>query len=146
VFAIEVKFPDGAASMPGAPAEAVGRIVIGDFEETLKIPLGFWGAAEYRQSWRRAFDVIRDNPHSMSCLMVAMTNPEDSNFLECWPMYRDGNFVYIQNSLIFLDELNLRFSTEEPWASLGPRREFDEYGNKISEWKICIESLEDFFR
>lgn len=145
VFAIEVGAPGESDNTAGDPVEAIGRIVIGDFEENFSIPLGFWDLSEYRQSWKRAYHVIRNSPHSRSCLMVAMTDPEQSNFLVCWPLYRENEEVHIQNSLIFLDELEVDFDVEEPWVPVGPRRLLNEDGAEISEWTASMESLREFF-
>jgi hypothetical protein len=58
VFAIELRSPQEAGRENGAPAEASGIIVIGDFTETFRAPLGFWEPSDYRDSWRRAFEVL----------------------------------------------------------------------------------------
>jgi len=108
VFAIELRSVPEAAEGNGGPAEAPGTIVIGDFAEAFRAPLGFWGTSEYRRSWRRAFEVLDAGTRSVSCLMTAMTDPRISNFVVCWPMYRDGEDVYIQNAIIFLDEAGVR--------------------------------------
>jgi hypothetical protein len=129
----------------GGPVSATERIVIGDFEETFPITLAFWALFDYRRSWRKAYDVIKEYPYSKSCLMVAMTDPENSNFLTCWPLYREGEEVRVQNSLIFLDELEVAFDVEEPWASLGSRRTVNEDGIEISEWTVSMSELRNFF-
>lgn len=51
----------------------------------------------------------------------------------CLPLYRDGDTVFIQNSLIFLDELSQAFDIENPWLSIGPRNVVNEDGVRISE-------------
>ncbi|MEU9179133.1 hypothetical protein AB0C90_20170 [Streptomyces sp. NPDC048550] len=145
MFAIEVESQEASGDMTGSLTEAVGRIVIGDFVETFRVPLGFWSESDYRRSWRQAFDALKDGLNSRSCLLVSMTDPENSNFLTCWPMYRDGENVYIQNAIIFLGELELGFDTGEPWASIGPRCTIDEDGNKISEWETSMDSVRNFF-
>jgi hypothetical protein len=33
--------------------------------------------------------------------MTSMTDPGTSNFLICWPVYRAGEDMYLQNALIF---------------------------------------------
>jgi hypothetical protein len=145
VFAIELESQEASGDRTGNLAEAVGRIVIGDFVETFRIPLGFWSESDYRRSWRQAFDALKGDPNSRSCLLVSMTDPESTNFLTCWPMYRDGDSVYIQNAIIFLDELESDFDIREPWASISPRCAIDEDGNKISEWVVSMDSVRDFF-
>ena len=147
MFAIELQSPPRAGEGNGGAAEASGRITIGDFTETFWAPLGFWGESDYRRSWRDAFEVLNADPDSMSCLMTSMTDPRASNFLVCWPMYRAGEDVHVQNALIFLDEAGAEdFDLAAPWGFVGPRRETDEDGNKISEWITSMDSLREFFR
>lgn len=145
MFAIELLALPESGEGNGSPAEASGRIVVGEFTETFRVPLGFWNESDYRHSWRQAFEVIKANPRSTSCLMTSMTDPENSNFLVCWPMYREGENVYIQNAIIFLDEIVEAFDPAVPWGSVGPRHGIDEDGNKISEWITSMDSLREFF-
>jgi CdiI N-terminal domain len=91
------------------------------------------------------FEVLNANPHATSCLMTSMTDPRNSNFLTCWPMYREGEDVYIQNTLIFLDEIEGDFNPAAPWDSVGPREVIDEDGNRVSEWITSMRSLREFF-
>jgi contact-dependent growth inhibition (CDI) system CdiI-like immunity protein len=144
VFAIELQPQQQPGEGNGDSAVAFGRIVIGDFTETFRVPLGFWDESDYRRSWRRAFEVLNANPRAISCLMTAMTDPGNSNFLTCWPMYREGEDVYIQNALIFLDEIE-DFDLMAPWDSVRPREVIDEDGNRISEWTTSVRSLQEFF-
>jgi hypothetical protein len=145
VFAIELQSSREADEENDGPAETSGRIIIGDFTETFRVPLGFWDESDYRRSWRQAFGVLDANPRSTSCLITSMTDPRSSNFLFCWPMYREGEDVFIQNAVIFLDEIEETFDPATPWAYVEPRRGIDEDGNKISEWITSIDSLREFF-
>jgi hypothetical protein len=146
MFAIELQSqPKADEEGDGGPAEACGRIVIGDFTETFTVPLGFWGESDYYCSWRQAFEVLAASPTSTSCLMTSMTDPSNSNFLVCWPMYREDENVYIQNAIIFLDEIDGAFDPAAPWSYIGPRLGIDEDGNKISEWLTTMDSLREFF-
>jgi hypothetical protein len=146
VFAIELQSRPEAGEANDGSAEASGKIIIGDFTEAFSIPLGFWGVSDYRHSWQQAFEVLNGNLHSTSCLMTSMTDPRQSNFLVCWPMYREGEDVYIQNAIIFLDEIEQAFDPAAPWGSVGPRRGIDEDGNRVSEWITSMDSLREFFR
>lgn len=145
MFAIELRSQEEAEEGNGDSAHALGRIVIGDFTETFRVPLGFWYESDYRRSWRQAFEVLNANPHATSCLMTSMTDPGNSNLLGCWPMYREGGDVYIQEAMIFLDEIEEDFDPAAPWDSVGPREVIDEDGNKISEWITSMSSLREFF-
>jgi hypothetical protein len=124
---------------------ALGRIRVGDLDEYFKVALGFWGKTDYCRSWRRAFEVLAGSSPSVSCLITSMTNPETSNFIFCWPLYRDGERVYVRNSVIFLGELSEKFDPDNPWKVLPERHVFNEDGVKISEWITDISSLKGFF-
>jgi hypothetical protein len=120
--------------------------VIGDFTETFVVPLGFWAEADYRASWRRAFEVLEGDPRAVACLMTSMTDPVASNFLVCWPLYREGEDVYVQNAIVLLDEIEGRFDPGGPWGSLEPRRGMDDDGNTVPEWATSMGLLREFFR
>ena len=145
MFAIELQSPLEAGKENDDSAETSGKIIIGDFTETFRVPLGFWNESDYRRSWRQAFEVLNANPQSTSCLMTSMTDPRSSNFLVCWPMYREGEDVYIQNAIIFLDEIEGAFDPAVPWDYVEPRHGIDEDGNKISEWITSMDALREFF-
>ncbi|MGH3294143.1 MAG: hypothetical protein ACRDP7_20280 [Trebonia sp.] len=145
MFAIELQSPRETGEEDDGSMEAFGSITIGDFMETFRVPLGFWEESDYRRSWRQAFEVLSANLHSTSCLMTSMTDPRNSNFLTCWPMYREGEDVYIQNAIIFLDEIEGAFDPAAPWGYVAPRHGIDEDGNKISEWTTSMDSLREFF-
>jgi hypothetical protein len=145
VFAIELQPARKARSENGRPPQASGRIMIGDFTETFRVPLGFWDEAGYRRSWRCAFDVLSAGPYATACLMTAMTDPSRSNFLACWPLYREGERVHVQITLIFPGETGKRLDPAAPWDHVRPRRETDEHGSKIPEWTTTMNSLREFF-
>ena len=84
-------------------------------------------------------------PRSASCLMASMTDPRISNFVVSWPMYREGEDVYIQNAIIFLDEVGEAFDPAAPWECAGPRCGRDEDGSRASEWVTSMSSLREFF-
>ncbi|MGW7350327.1 hypothetical protein [Streptomyces sp. NPDC054784] len=97
--------------------------------------LSVWCVADYRRHWRRALRRLGGSGESaVSCLIFSVAEPESGNFVFCWPLYREGDLVVVQNSVIFLDELNPAFDPDRPWLSVGPRESVDEDGNKISEW------------
>ena len=75
-----------------------------------------------------------------------MTDPVTSNFLVCWPLYREGEDVYVQNAIVLLDEIEGVF---DPGEGVGQRRAsagMDDDGNRVSEWATSMGSLREFFR
>ncbi|WP_405055938.1 hypothetical protein OG474_24715 [Kribbella sp. NBC_01505] len=135
-FAIEV--------IDSSSIEAVGRITVGEFSETFRMSLRFWSVSDYRRSWRRGLRALVDDEHGTSCLMSSITDPENSNFLMCWPLFRSGEEVWVQNSMIFPEELDDAFDPEEPWKSVGPRCVVNEDGIRISEWATEIAEVRAF--
>ncbi|WBB80433.1 hypothetical protein O7606_03355 [Micromonospora sp. WMMD882] len=145
MFAIEV-VQNGFVLGADESADGVtGRITIDDFAETFEVPLGFWTVSDYQNSWCRAFAVLEEGSSAASCLMASMTDPETTNFLFCWPLYRDGETVHIQNSIIFLDEVRSEFDPGQPWLSISSRCAVDEDGNVVSEWVTSMDSMREFF-
>ncbi|MEU3249920.1 hypothetical protein [Streptomyces sp. NPDC006997] len=142
-FSIEV-----ASDRPPAAllqeAGATGRITVGDFAESFYMDLSYWSIEEYQRSWRDSLQVIFEGKERDSCLVASITNPEASNFIFCWPLYRRGEDVIIQNSIIFLDELERDFDPLEPWSSVRSRLTVDEDGNSISEWRTSVSAVREF--
>jgi hypothetical protein len=139
VFSIEID--------PGpAEGEAWGRITVGDFSERFRAALCYWSASDYRASWRAASEVLETGPSATSCLVTSIIEPAMSNYVMCWPLYRDGDLVRVQNSLIFLDELGSPFAPAAPWLSVLPRETVNEDGWPISEWSVPLAAVREFFR
>ncbi|MEU6826736.1 hypothetical protein ABZ921_39550 [Streptomyces atriruber] len=123
---------------------AVGRISVGDFSENFPMDLSYWSADDYRDSWVRALRRVDGQSEVDSCLVTSITDPATANFVFCWPVYRRGTDVYVQNSIIFLGELAEEFRPTEPWLSVEPHSTVDEDGNEISEWRTTIGEVRDF--
>ncbi|WP_260860424.1 hypothetical protein [Streptomyces cupreus] len=127
-----------------AGGSAIGRIVVRDFEENFPMALTYWSVEQYQASWVRALRVLAREEVATSCLISSITNPASSNFIFCWPLYRSGEIVYVQNSIIFLEELEGDFDTDEPWRFVEPRSTVDEDGHEISEWQTTIDEVREF--
>jgi hypothetical protein len=139
VFAIELLEQEGAS------VDSVrGRITVGAFADEFEASLTFWSADDYRASWRSALSVLAAAETATSCLVSSITDPATSNFVFCWPLYRDGDDVYVQSSLIFLDELPGEFDPARPWLFVQPRSTVDEDGNHISEWHTGMPAVRQF--
>ncbi|MGP3980038.1 hypothetical protein [Streptomyces sp. KR80] len=125
-------------------SEAVGRIKVGSFTETFLMDLSFWTVDEYRRSWESALRELERTEKATSCLIASITDPATSNFNSCWPVYRVGDVVYVQSSVIFLDELDEPFDPQEPLRYVEPHCSVDEDGNRISEWTTSASQVRQF--
>ncbi|MEU0336965.1 hypothetical protein [Streptomyces sp. NPDC006193] len=106
--------------------------------------LTYWDVGQYQTSWNRSLRVLERGDDATSCLISSITDPAKSNFIFCWPLYRAGEIVHIQNSIIFLEELAEDFNPAEPWRFVEPRSTVDEEGHVISEWQTTISAIRRF--
>jgi hypothetical protein len=125
------------------PFVALGELNLGEDCEHFGSILGFWGTDDYEESWLTALRRLVSGA-SISCLATSVIDPSNANFLEVWPLYREGDNVYVQNSLIFPDQLSHEFDPDAPWESLDPRSVIDEDGQAISEWKVNLSDIKEF--
>lgn len=122
---------------------AIGRIVIGDFDDAFEADLSYWSGADYRRSWSTAIEHLLGGA-DVSCLVTSLPEPSTANFVFTWPLYREGGTVYVQNKILFLEELGEPFQPEEPWLSIGPRNTTTEEGWEISQWETTLPDLRDY--
>ncbi|WP_172657305.1 hypothetical protein [Myxosarcina sp. GI1] len=52
----------------------------------------------------------------------------------------------MQNQILFLKEFNRLFDEGHVYDCLSEREIIDEEGNKISEWSVTINDIEDFMK
>lgn len=122
-----------------------GRIRLNDVVERFLMDVGFWSPDDYRESWRAACARLDAAPGDVvSCLVASTCDPTEANFLWTWPLYRVGDTVFVQNSLVFLDELETPLDLTRPWLATRPRRTRTEQGRRISEWPVPLAAVRRF--
>ncbi len=122
-----------------------GTIVIGEFKETFESPLLFWSVSDYQAHWKQALERIVSGALN-SCLITSIYDPGISNFWIWWLLYREGQMVYIQNHLLFLERLKSVLDPLNPYIHIPERRVINEDGQQISEWQTSIKAIEQFLR
>ncbi|MET7549685.1 hypothetical protein ABZS94_28600 [Streptomyces sp. NPDC005500] len=128
------------------PRRAIGQIEIGEFSENFPMALSYWNGGEYRESWELAIRLLVEGEIETSCLVASIGEPTTANFISCWPLYRREEKVFVQNSLIFTNELDEPFDPNQPWLSVEPRTTVDEDGLRISEWETTVSDLREFLQ
>jgi hypothetical protein len=106
--------------------------------------LEFWGLEDYERNWAAGLGRLIDGS-SVSCLATSMIDPSTANFVEVWPLYRSGDDVYVQDQLIFMDQLSHEFDPAAPWESVRPRSVVNENGQEIQEWRVSLEDVQEFY-
>lgn len=125
------------------PLVALGELRLGEVREYFQSVLGFWELGDYTKSWATGLRRILAGA-SISCLATSVTDPATANFVETWPLYREGSDVYIHNKFLFLDQLTHEFDPKAPWESIGPRSVVNEDGQRISEWQVRVDDIRYF--
>ncbi|MEV5753893.1 hypothetical protein AB0L00_39275 [Actinoallomurus sp. NPDC052308] len=125
------------------PLIAEGVIQLGAHREVFLSDLTFWSVELYRTSWIGALRRLADGG-DVSCLLTSVLDPTLANFFTVWPLYRSGDRVFVQNHLVFVDELDRNFDPSVPWEYIAPRATVDEDGDLISEWEISFFDVEEF--
>jgi CdiI N-terminal domain len=125
------------------PLVVNGELKLGDDREYFQSILGFWGVDDYLQSWTEGLQRLLAGA-SISCLATSVIDPSNANFVEVWPLYREQSDVYVQNRLLFLDQLSHEFDPSEPWNSVDPRSVVNEDGQRISEWRVNLSDVREF--
>jgi hypothetical protein len=125
------------------PLIAIGLITIGDFNEYFGSTLTFWDQDDYRKSWDAGLRRLLSGA-AVSCLATSVTDPPITNFVEVWPLFLSGDDVYVQNQMVFLDQLPHEFDPSAPWDSVGSRITVTEDGDEISEWQVSLNDIREF--
>ncbi len=103
----------------------------------------YWSADDYKRHWKQAIERILHSS-DVSCLITSMIDPTTGNHIFWWPMYRENDTVFIQNHILFFDQLQSPFDERNPFSSVRGRQTINEDGNRISEWSVQIDELEEF--
>lgn len=123
----------------------IGEITIGDFQETFKMPLEYWTMQDYEEQWQEG--ITRIKTHDQSCLIFQMQDPTKAPWANSWILYKDGDMVHIQNTLLhgnrFAKVLQKEsFTMQTCYNFITPRETVDEKdGMKISEWDIPLQEV-----
>jgi hypothetical protein len=122
---------------------ALGSLMMGDSNERFCSSLYRWSQRDYESQWRQAINVLL-NESFKAALIVEYTGTDASSHLEWWPMYKVGDSVYLQNQLLFYNQLPQPFSLDRPFMYLRNRETTDQAGRPISEWLVRLSEVERF--
>jgi hypothetical protein len=117
-----------------------GVLEIGDFKENFYASVSYWDKSKYSKQWKTACERLLDG-NLKSDLVTNIYNPSTANFLFWWVLYLSGNNVYIQNHILFLNELDKPFDEGKLYDFVPDRETETEDGESVSEWKIDIHEV-----
>lgn len=120
-----------------------GRITIGNWSEQFFSPTVFWTKNDYLDNWQSELNKILNGKKSAK-LITKMYNPKSMNFFMSWVLYRDKKVIYIQQQAFFLEDMEKPFDLDNFYKQDLIRETHDEDGDKLSEWKTTIFSIEKY--
>ncbi len=107
------------------------------------MPIAYWSPDDYQRQWREGVRrILAGEPRSG--LITSLYDPATARFIEWWPLFRDGDVVFVQNHLLFLDKLHGPFDPNDPYRHVRERRIVNDEGVRISEWRTTVEALRRF--
>ena len=146
-MAFAIKFTDDPLEYLGDDAtvpSAVGRIVLGDWQEEFVSSLYEWDQDAYRTQWLSALQALLSGERA-AALITEYLSPDVSSHLVWWKLYRgSADTVYVQNQLLFYDGAGRGFSVTDAASYLGQRRTHGEDGDAISEWQVSLQEIASF--
>jgi hypothetical protein len=119
-----------------------GKIWIETYNETFISSLVTWDQAAYQHSWQLAMSRIIEGAEK-SALITSYVEPHKSKYLIWWPLYRRDETIYVQNQMLFYDQLEKPFSLEQSWEFIKKRQTVNAEGNQVSEWTTNVSSLRE---
>ena len=117
----------------------MGKITIGDYSESIYVPLDFWSVEDYKKQWKEGLERLKT--HDRSCLVATIHDPSIRPLVDMWVMYKVDNMVYVQNERYMADMYDKYigkkcFDHKTCYDFITPRINFTEDGDKISEWSV----------
>ncbi len=123
---------------------AVGRLVIGDWEEEFVSSLFRWSKEDYQDQWLLAIKSLL-NGNDKVALITEYLGPEGGR-LWWWPVYRIEETAYFQEQILFFDQLGEPFSMERAFSFVKDRQTTSGDGDSISEWSVNLSEIKEFAR
>lgn len=121
----------------------LAQIDINDFSEKIYLRTDYWTVENYREQWKDA--IKRLNNDNKACLITEMYNPEHPAFaMMTWPLYREGDNVYIRQVYIPYDQIDKPFTVENAYKEIDDRETSKESNAGPSEWQVKLDNLKDW--
>lgn len=117
-----------------------GKITIGDFCETIIVPIEYWTREDYERQWKEGIERLKK--HNTSCLVVtAFDKNTGGPFVDWWQLYRIEDTVFIQNGWLMLEAYqevvgDAPFTHDTCYNFVEPRVILTEDGDRPSEWSV----------
>lgn len=77
----------------------LGKIIIGNFTETIYIPVEFWTLEDYKKQWKEG--LRRIETEKKSCLVATVQGYDNTvSLINWWPLYKVDDKIIVENCLL----------------------------------------------
>jgi len=123
----------------------IGYMILGQSRENFRSSLDRWKIADYEKQWSKAIIRLLDGAES-SVLITSLPALDSNDMIELWPMWRNGDTVYIQEEPLFSLEARNSFDSDNPYIYVGAHLTELEDGRRISQWVVPLQNFAEFLR
>ena len=118
---------------------AGGVLRVGDTLLRFPVDLSYWSKANYEHHWHEAIQLLARGAQR-SALVYAYRGPTVDATHLMWAMWRDDQYVYVQDQAVLASELDGPFDPALAYVHVGERLT-PASGAGITEWRFEIEHL-----
>jgi hypothetical protein len=119
-------------------------VTIGDFYERDTVLTGYWQKQDYINQWYDASQrLLTGGDNVTSAYATAVHDPIEPNHgyvVMCWPTYRVGDKVFMQNAGIPYDRSQPSITIAKLYDYVPERKITDD----VSEWELSVEDIQTF--
>ncbi len=119
-----------------------GTIVLGEYRERFLAAAFLWGPSRYEEQWQAAASALAHGAQR-AAFITSFVHPDASSNV-IWPAWREGETVFVQNRLLFRDQLAAVMDPDRVAALVGERRTTNEDGEVLSEWQVPLADMVRF--
>ena len=135
----DIHFLTGPKVDPEGWQHAEAELVIGTYRERLRVDLGTWSIEDYSAQWRKAIRRLVDGQEH-SRLLTSYRGPSASYHFS-WPIWREGERIYLQEALILSEQLASSFEPDAAWDIVTSRDPEQAGSTWVSEWEVSADDL-----
>ena len=145
VFCID--FDDIPKPIPQGFGEncAWAAVEIGQFRESILIPVSYWNRHDYHEQWQTACTRLLSGKSPAVFLVDVRAEWAAMDMSFSWVAYRERSLVHVQNTILW-PARSAHAGLQEPHLAAPTRatRSPVVKGATISEWHTDVESIRDY--
>ena len=122
---------------------AEGELAIVGYREKFLSSLYTWQKEDYEHQWLNAITSLLRGA-TKAAVITEYVHPNAASHLQWWPLYREGDVIYVQNHFLFYERLGQPFSVANAVDFVPDRKTISEDGEHISEWSMPLAALQEF--